>query len=409
MKLTGFLIIWGFCINALSAQTTPIPTRTNEPLPGFEDLKAYLNGCRRVEPSRTEPPSLLNNEIYAAPRPTNVLVLRESVQFSCETEPNRPSDPAETHEHMLAESNNDDCSLTQPESSEAGSSRSQRKFNCDLCSKSFDVRYKLERHKKTHNEDRPAACRFCSSSYKNERNLKEHMLRKHSSERSYSCDLCGKSFAVKQDLTHHMWMHSDDKLSSCEFCHKKFRRKDELRLHVRTHTGEKPYSCEICGRCFSVSSSRSRHMYVHTNEKPLECNFCGKCFKSKFGLAEHVRNVHSGTKKSLESGLKTGVGTPKENYVTQDSGIHIGIAKQYQEDEFNQVSIRFAEEEVRECSSLEPRMDQEKSDQSLEDFGELELMQETARDSSRSDVASQIIEMALLDYSDEDDELSETL
>ncbi|KAJ8667879.1 hypothetical protein QAD02_009542, partial [Eretmocerus hayati] len=315
MELTGFLIILVFRINALSANTTPIPAEQNIPLPKFEELKKYLSVCKRVQSSNTAISRSSIEEISKIPEPVDI---PSGIPFSYEAGPSRDSDPARYREPIFAGTTDEKCDQEQP--------KNQQKFTCHPCSKSFDQETYRNEHLKTHSEERPFICKICCDDFTSNRNLKEHMLRKHSDEKSYLCDQCGKRFAIKQDFINHMRIHFNGKPRSCEFCQKKFARKDDLRQHERIHTGEKPYSCKLCGKRFSFHTSLYKHKYAHSKEKTFRCKLCNKCFKYHTSLNVHMKNKHSGTSISIESTVSAGVETSEESHVIQDPGVFTGIA-----------------------------------------------------------------------------------
>ncbi|KAJ8667993.1 hypothetical protein QAD02_009656 [Eretmocerus hayati] len=314
MQMIVLLIVWGFCINTLSANTTPIPREKTIPLPGFEELKNYLSGCKQGQPSNTGISRFLSDEI---PTTQESVDIPAETPFLCEPGPSRASDPTGYQEPMFAKTTHDKCYQKRPRSR-----KNQQKFTCDLCSKSFDRKDHRDRHLTTHSDEQTVTCKVCGNGFKTDQNLKDHMLRKHSEERAHLCDYCGKCFAIRREFNNHMRFHSDNPLS-CEFCHKNFARKYELRLHVRAHTGEQPYSCELCGKRFSGNKGLKKHMFTHTNEKLHECDLCNRCFKHRSTLTFHVKTQHVGSSTSLRS--STGVETPEERKVIQDSRDLTGI------------------------------------------------------------------------------------
>ncbi|KAJ8667999.1 hypothetical protein QAD02_009662 [Eretmocerus hayati] len=394
MKLIFLWIIWGLRINALSANTTPHPAQINDPIPGFGELKKYLDGCKRAHSSRTESSSSNSNDDFAVQRPIDIGPI-ETHYFPCEAGPSWDCNP--TTEQIE----------DQGEHKETENCKNQKKFECNFCSKSFHRRSCLNKHLKSHSDERPMACSICSDRFKNNRNLNDHMLRKHGGERSHSCDCCGKCFAVKQDLKTHMRVHSNDNLFSCELCHRKFRRKSSLRLHIRIHTGEKPYPCEICGKGFTCASVRNKHIEIHTDEKTFGCRFCRRYFKHQSRLNKHVINEHFDESNSLENDMSTITEIHNQGHFPQDSGVYIEVTERYQQGVISQIS-RVERENIRECVRSNSGVNQGASDgQSVEDFSELNL-QETARGSSNRDTASPVITMTmnLLDDSNQNDELS---
>ncbi|XP_037044725.1 zinc finger protein OZF-like isoform X2 [Bradysia coprophila] len=87
----------------------------------------------------------------------------------------------------------------------------------------------------------------------------------------------------------------------CVYCGKKFKRKEALDGHIREHQGLDPFECEQCGTTFQ----KLRSLILHTNARhndnfqKIPCNYdgCDKAFTTKFGLNEHLNNIHLGVRK----------------------------------------------------------------------------------------------------------------
>lgn len=58
----------------------------------------------------------------------------------------------------------------------------------------------------------------------------------------------------------HFRTHLEDKPHVCQFCSRGFREKGSLVRHVRHHTGEKPFKCYKCGRGFAEHGTLNRHL-----------------------------------------------------------------------------------------------------------------------------------------------------
>uniref|UniRef100_A0A8C3PDF0 CCCTC-binding factor like n=1 Tax=Chrysemys picta bellii TaxID=8478 RepID=A0A8C3PDF0_CHRPI len=91
----------------------------------------------------------------------------------------------------------------------------------------------------------------------------------------FHCDLCAFTSLRMSSLNRHMKTHSDEKPHVCHLCLKAFRTVTLLRNHVNTHTGTRPYKCSDCEMAFVTSGELARHRrYKHTLEKPFKCSMC---------------------------------------------------------------------------------------------------------------------------------------
>jgi KRAB domain-containing zinc finger protein len=55
---------------------------------------------------------------------------------------------------------------------------------------------------------------------------------------------------VLPDLQKHLKTHTDDKTYKCDVCGKGFSKNCNLQTHIRIHIGDKPYKCDVCGKGF---------------------------------------------------------------------------------------------------------------------------------------------------------------
>ena len=72
-----------------------------------------------------------------------------------------------------------------------------------------------------------------------------------------------------------------------------------MRKHVESEHGEKPFKCEKCEKRFQSLIAKSYHEQTHHagEVKVFDCNVCGKQFKSGIHLKQHVKYVHSDTRR----------------------------------------------------------------------------------------------------------------
>lgn len=68
----------------------------------------------------------------------------------------------------------------------------------------------------------------------------------------------GRSLQNAQQV--HFRTHLEEKPHVCPFCSRGFREKGSLVRHVRHHTGEKPFKCYKCGRGFAEHGTLNRHL-----------------------------------------------------------------------------------------------------------------------------------------------------
>lgn len=86
--------------------------------------------------------------------------------------------------------------------------------------------------------------------------------RKHpnSLEKKYVCDRCLKSFNVRSHLESHMVTHTGEKKYTCNHCGNKFTQSSSLRNHViALHTRNFPHVCNICRKGFLLPSQLKKH------------------------------------------------------------------------------------------------------------------------------------------------------
>ncbi|XP_059144417.1 zinc finger protein 155-like isoform X3 [Physella acuta] len=106
---------------------------------------------------------------------------------------------------------------------------------------------------------------------------KNTVAKLHKCKKKYECDVCHKTFLNRKDLSMHK-IHSGEKPHECGVCHKKFIHRQHLYNHTRIHIIDKPYECEVCCKKFFKRNDLSMHK-IHSGEKPFECEATSdKCF-----------------------------------------------------------------------------------------------------------------------------------
>lgn len=106
---------------------------------------------------------------------------------------------------------------------------------------------------------------------------------------------CNKEFGGKRYLKRHIKnCHLEIETFICELCARRCASRAILEAHRRTHTGERPFKCKEpnCTSAFRRPSDLYYHKSSHSNERPYICADCGASYKLKFGLRNHMRQVH---------------------------------------------------------------------------------------------------------------------
>nr|CAD7432176.1 unnamed protein product [Timema monikensis] len=186
----------------------------------------------------------------------------------------------------------------------------QRRYKCESCEMSFNLKRDIFRHSLTHSGLKSYKCEECGKCFKQKSDLLRHSPT-HSGLKQFACKECGKCFKVKSYLLRHNLTHSGFKQFKCAECGKCFTRKSYLFRHTYihselkqfkceecgkcckhlkdtfTHSGLKQFKCEKCCKCFTHKSSLFRHTCIHSELKQFKCVECGKCFKQKSDLLRH--------------------------------------------------------------------------------------------------------------------------
>jgi uncharacterized Zn-finger protein len=109
------------------------------------------------------------------------------------------------------------------------------------CESRFTTKSALTEHTRIHTGERPYECTIegCNERFVNTSRRNVHVQSKHLKERRFQCDVCSKTFVLKNCLNTHYLKHTTNgngKSFACtaEGCNKRYTWNDTLQRHIRT-------------------------------------------------------------------------------------------------------------------------------------------------------------------------------
>jgi len=132
-------------------------------------------------------------------------------------------------------------------------------YKCQFCGVGIANLSSLQRHERTHTNEKPFPCPECSRSFRSKIELDDHHRDKHTNERPFVCETCGKKFAVRRLWASHTRIHTDVRNYPCTICSYRARTNQALTLHMNSHTGDRPYGCDLCDKAYKTPNAIRVH------------------------------------------------------------------------------------------------------------------------------------------------------
>ena len=132
-------------------------------------------------------------------------------------------------------------------------------------------------------------CNECDSSFKEKKNLIQHMRKRHGLKR-YKCSFCNDQYDIRKSLSRHEKQKHENELFKCEQCEYSSPRKDRLRQHIRSQHLENKIKCDQCDFVTDTNPALKKH--VNAMHVVKGCNECDFKTKSRREMKRHKDTQH---------------------------------------------------------------------------------------------------------------------
>ena len=123
-------------------------------------------------------------------------------------------------------------------------------------------------------------CKICKKGYSTINSKERHIHTVHGEVKKFECNVCGKTFGLKYELRSHIETNGKVKHQKCKFCTKEFSTFGRLSKHItKIHKRHRKYKCHSCEKSFTESRSLKMHLKtIHEAQRNYKCDSCGKKF-----------------------------------------------------------------------------------------------------------------------------------
>lgn len=184
---------------------------------------------------------------------------------------------------------------------------------CNVCGRKFNSTDDRDAHReecarKTQIRKSKAfgelGCFICSTMFKSNKLLRNHIDMKHTNCETFSCNLCKMIFMKEFSLRAHICKPKRDNCVSCEVCGKDLATRRSLRVHkILVHSPADLIFCNLCGKKSATVEERDSHRIECALKKKmlnakrkstrLECDVCKAVFKDKSRIQHHMLQAHN--------------------------------------------------------------------------------------------------------------------
>lgn len=185
------------------------------------------------------------------------------LKYKCANCDKRFRDLYDMNRHNMRVHEKEDFSITAKEEEliDPGTSDILENKNCALCGKYFARQMDMERHMKSHSEDRPYNCIFCEKKFKN-----PYVLKRHQKEICKSRELKRPKKKEVQRLNPQPPAEGVTDGKICPICSRVLPCTADISKHLRSHTEERPFICITCEKGFKYKDTLKKHQIIHGHE-----------------------------------------------------------------------------------------------------------------------------------------------
>lgn len=167
---------------------------------------------------------------------------------------------------------------------------------CPVCSKIFKSPKYMREHLYSHSSKNQHMCDICGKLFKSVSyariHRKEHLEFGKQKEKNFECDLCSRKYSSKTRLQEHIITHTGDKRHQCQICGTAYFHTRSLQRHEKRHKAESGendmYTCPVCKKQFVEKYEMVRHRKHKHEGKCHVCKICGVTIK--FNIARHMKS-----------------------------------------------------------------------------------------------------------------------
>jgi KRAB domain-containing zinc finger protein len=191
-------------------------------------------------------------------------------------------------------------------------------FQCTECDRTFESLTSLCTHVRLHIirvpnylsqctetvqalHNSPHQCTVCDRRFVTKSDLAAHIA---NNPEAHECAVCGRRIENAFYLRVHQLVHRDRggqpvqkrarEPRPCPICFRVMTSASSLHEHIRSvHSPTKKFVCHVCAKQCAQRSQLTRHMLTHGGERRYECGKCGRRFLTHDLMNRHMRVVHA--------------------------------------------------------------------------------------------------------------------